>query len=152
MKEPSGPTASVMTYARVAGVLYVALFILGPFVFLFGKATALVPGDPTASAANVLAMEGSFRVGMLIEATIALLEIVLAAILYIIFRPVHRALSMAAAFARLGEAILQGGNLLTSWLVLQVVGGAGAPSAFSPAQLHEMAHDVTAWHVRAGLG
>jgi hypothetical protein len=132
------PTIDIATHARVAGVLYVVLFILGPFVFLFGKAAALVPGDPAASASNVLALGAQFRAGFLIEAVIFLVEIVLAAILYVIFRPVHQALSLAAAFARVGEAIVQGVNLLTSALVLLVLGGTGALSAFSTAQLEAL--------------
>ena len=131
---------SVTRHARVAGMLYVGLFILGPFVFLFGKATALVPGDPAASAANVVAMGAQFRVGILIEAAIVLIEIVLAALLYVIFRPVHHAISLAAAFARLGEAVVQAVNTLTSGLVLLVVGGAGTLTAFTAAQKDAIIH------------
>lgn len=129
---------NIMAHARVAGALYVVLFVLGPFVFLFGKATALVPGDPSASAANVLSMVTQFRVGLIIETAIFLVEIVLAAILYVMFRPVQHALSLAAAFARLGEAIVQGVNMLTSGLVMLVLGGTGALAAFSQPQLEAL--------------
>ena len=61
------------------------------------------------------------------------MEIGLAAILYVMFRPVHQALSLAAAFARLGEAMVHGVNMLTSGLVLLLLGGAGL-GAFSAAQ------------------
>jgi hypothetical protein len=130
--------SNIAAHARVAGALYVVLFVLAPFVFLFGKAAALVPGDPASSAANVLAMGMQFRVGLLIETAIFLVEIVLAAILYVMFRPVHHALSLAAAFARLGEAVVQGVNLLTSGLVLLVLGGVGGLSAFPTAQLEAL--------------
>lgn len=133
------PETHIATLARAAGALYVALFVLGPFVFLFGKATALVPGDPAASAANALALEPQFRVGLLIESVIFSVEIVLAAILYVMFRPVHHALSLGAAFARLGEAVVQGVNMLTSGLVLMVLGGAGTLAAFSTPQLQALA-------------
>lgn len=136
----NSPT-NIAAHARTAGVLYIVLFVLGPFVFLFGKATALVPGDPAASAAKVLAMGGQFRAGMLVEAAIFLVEVVLAAILYTIFRPVSRTLSMSAAFARLGEAVVQAVNLLTSGLVLSLLGGAGAAlAAFSTAQREALGH------------
>lgn len=124
--------------ARVAGVLYLMLFVLGPFVFLYGKAGALVPGDAAASAVNVRALETDFRAGLVIESVIVLIEIVLASILYVIFRPVHQALSAAAAFARLGEAIVQGGNLLTSWLALSVALGGTGLAAFTVAQQEAM--------------
>jgi hypothetical protein len=134
------PSINIKLHARVAGVLYLVLFVLGPFVFLFGKATALVPGDPAASAANVVAMGTGFRVGMLIEVAIFLVEIVLAAILYVMFRPVQQAVSLAAAFARLGEAMVQGVNLLTSGLVLFMLGGTGALAAFPTAQREALAY------------
>jgi hypothetical protein len=51
---------------------------------------------------------------------------------------VHQALSLAAAFARLGEAVVQGVNMLTSGLVLLVLGGAGVLAAFSTAQLEAL--------------
>jgi len=121
--------------ARVAGVLYVVIFALAPFVFLFGKAAALVPDDALATAENITRTTPQFRLGMVIESVIVLVEIVLAAILYVIFRPVSPLLSLAAAFARLGEAVVQGVNLLTSILVLLVLGGAGYLSVFSTEQL-----------------
>jgi hypothetical protein len=144
MADPGIPSMSIdrriSRYARVAGALYIVLFVLAPFVFLFGKAAALVPDDPAATAENVAAMGTQFRLDMLIEATIFLVEIILAALLYVIFRPVHHAISLAAAFARLAEAIVQGVNLLTSILVLLVLGGAGYAAVFTTPQLEALAH------------
>jgi hypothetical protein len=134
------PLTNIAALARTAGILYIALFVLGPFVFLFGKATALVPGDPAASAAKVLAMGTHFRLSLLVEAAIFLIEVVLAAILYTMFLPVSRTLSLSAAFARIGEAVVQAVNLLPSGLVLLFLGGAGSLAAFSPEQREALGH------------
>jgi hypothetical protein len=85
-------------------------------------------------------MGTSFRVGFLIETAIFLIEIVLAAIIYVMFRPVHLALSLAAALSRLAEAIVQGVNLLTSGLVLLILGGGSALAAFSNSQLETLGY------------
>lgn len=138
MHNVTGSNTSVAKTVRVAAVLYLVLFALGPFVFLYGKAAALVPGDAAATAANVLRMGTQFRLGMVIESVIFFVEIVLAAILYEVFRPVSPILSLAASFARLGEAVMQGVNLLTSILVLFVLGGAGYMSVFATEELNAL--------------
>jgi hypothetical protein len=126
---------SPRVYARTAGVLYLILFILGPFAFFLGRTSVVVPGDATATAANVMASESVFRIGMVAESVIVLIEIVLAAILYVLLRPVSQPLSLAAAFARLAEAIVQAVNLLTSVPALLLLGGAGYLTVFEPDQL-----------------
>jgi hypothetical protein len=126
---------SPRVYARIAGVLYLILFILGPFAFFLGRTSVVVPGDATATAANVMASESVFRIGMVAESVIVLIEIVLAAILYVLLRPVSQPLSLAAAFARLAEAIVQAVNLLTSVPALLLLAGAGYLTVFEPDQL-----------------
>lgn len=123
-------------YARVVGVLYVVLFILGPMVFLGGKGAVFVAGEPAATAANVQAMGQGYRLGMGIEAVIFLIEVLLSGLLYVMFRGVNAAVSFAAALARFGEAAVQGANLLTSALVLGVAGG--TLTAFDPAQRDQL--------------
>lgn len=118
-------TISPKRLARTAGLLYLVIFVMAPFAFLLAKESLIVAGDATATAANIVESESMFRLGMTAEAAIFLVEIVLTAVLYVLFRPVSRPVSLAAAFARLGEAVVQGVNLLTSVLVLTVVGGAG---------------------------
>jgi hypothetical protein len=125
---------NIQRHARTIGVLYVALFVLGPMVFLGGKGAVLVAGDPTATAANVRAMGTGYRLGMGIEAVIFLIEVVLAGLLYVLFRPVQPALALAASLARFGEAAVQRANLLTSALVVGVAAGGGVLASFSPAQ------------------
>lgn len=120
-------------YARVVGVLYVALFILGPLVFLGGKGAVFVLGDAAATAENVRTMGQGYRSGMGIEAMIFLIEVLLSGLLYVMFRRVNAAVSLAAALARFGEAAIQGANLLTSALVLGVVTD-GVFAVFAPEQ------------------
>lgn len=131
---------NIQRHARVVGALYVVLFVLGPFAYLLGKAAALVPGDPAATAQNLLALGGQIRTGLAIEAAIFLIEVVLAAILYTMFRPVHHALSLASAFARLGEAVVQAANLLPGVLLLYALTEPAYREAFAPAQLQALAH------------
>ena len=121
--------------ARVAGALYLVIFAIAPFAFFIAKESLIEDGDAAATAANIAESETLFRLGMAAEAIIFLIEIVLAVVIYVLLVPVSRTLSLAAAFARLGEAIVQGVNLITSALVLTIVGGAGYLAAFEQDQL-----------------
>jgi len=124
--------------ARIAGVLYLIIFIVSPFAFLIGKSSVLVPGDAAATVNTILASESMFRLGIASETIVFLVEIVLAAILYNLLKPVNPAVSLAAAFSRLAEAIIQAVNLLPSILILLLVGGEGYLTVFEPNQLDSL--------------
>lgn len=121
--------------ARVAGGLYLIIFIVAPFAFEFGRTSVVVPGDATATVNNIMASESVFRIGMVAESIVVLVEIVLAAILYVLLKPVNKALALAAAFSRLAEAVVQAVNLFTALPGLLFLGGAGYLTVFEPAQL-----------------
>ncbi len=100
----------------------------------------VVPGDAATTAANIADSEALFRWGLAGEATIVVIEIVLAGLLYALFRPVSRAVSMAAALARAGEGVVMAaGNLVTGVLTLVMVGGAGYLTAFGIEQRDALA-------------
>lgn len=130
---------SVRRRARLAGILYLVIFVAGPFAFMLGRTSPVVAGDATATAANIVESDTMFRVGMVAETIVVGVEIVLAAILYVLLRPVSRSVSLAAAFARFGEAIVQAVNLVTGGIVLLLLSGAGYLAAFDSAQLDALA-------------
>ena len=120
--------------ARFAGVLYLIIFIASPLAFIVGKGGLLVPGDATATAENIMASESLFRIGIASETVVFLVEIIMAAIFYVLLKPVSPMLSLAAAFSRLAEAVVQAVNLLPSILVFLLVSGSGYLTVFEPEQ------------------
>ena len=124
--------------ARIAGILYLIIFIVYPLAAFIGKESVLVSGDATATVTNMMASESLFRIGIAGEVIIFLVEIVLAGILYELLKPVNPALSLAAAFSRLAEAIIQAVNLLPSILALILVSGAGYLTIFDSSQLNAL--------------
>jgi hypothetical protein len=106
--------------ARLAGILYLALALLGPFSVMYVPSQMLVPGDGAASMAHVLDQQGLFRAGMVVDALVFLIEIVLTVLLYRLLESVHRTLSMMAAFARLAMTVIQGANLGISLVTLRL--------------------------------
>jgi hypothetical protein len=126
---------SIGKTARRAGLLYVAIFVLYPLAALVGRSSLVVSGDAAGTAANLVADEALFGWGMVGLSVVICIEVVLAALLYAIFRPVSRSISLAAAFARLGEGVVMAINLFTGFLALLAAGGAGYLAAFSREQL-----------------
>lgn len=129
---------SPRAYARVVGALYLLIFFVGPFAFFMGRTGVVVPGDPAATVETLLASETMFRLGIVAETVIVLVEIVVSALLYVLFRPVSRPLSLAAAFARFAQSILQAVNLFTAVPALLLLGGAGYLTVFEPALVNAL--------------
>jgi hypothetical protein len=125
---------SPQVYARIVGALYLLIFFVGPFAFFMGRTSIVVPGDAAATVANLMASESMFRLGMVAETVIVLVEIVVSALLYVLFRSVSRPLSLAAALARFLQAAVQAVNLITAVPALLLLGGAGYVTAFAPEQ------------------
>lgn len=129
---------SPRTYAKITGVLYLLIFFLGPVAFFMGRTSIVVPGDPAATVDNLMASEATFRLGMVAETFIILIEIVVSAILYVLLRPVSRPLSLASALARFAQSVLQAVNLFTALPALVLLGGAGYLTTFEPDQLNAL--------------
>ncbi len=142
----SGPTevathtakTSPRTLARIVGVLYLVIFVLGPFAFFLGRTSVVVPGDPTATVNNLMTSGTMFRLGMTAETVIILIEIVVSAILYVLLRPVSRPLALASTLARFAQAVLQAVNLSTAVPALLLLSGAGYLAALGSDQLNAL--------------
>jgi hypothetical protein len=104
---------------RTAGVLYLLLAILAPFSMMVVPSRVLVAGDAAATAARLAANPGLFRAGMLVDVAIFSIELVLTALLFLLFEHVSRPLALAATFARLSMAVLQGLNVAVSAAALR---------------------------------
>jgi len=150
---------SLKKTARMAAVLYLIITVFAPFSMLYVPSTLIVPGDGATTASNILASEGLFRLAIVSDAVVFLLEIVLVVMLYVLLKPVSQTLSLVAAFARLAMTIVQGMNLLNYFAALLLLSGAGYLTVFEPDQLHALvllflnAHETVAliWGLFFGL-
>lgn len=129
---------SLKKTARITGVLYLLLIVFAPFSMLYVTSTLVVPGDAAATAANIIASEGLFRLSIVSDSIVFLIEIVLVVMLYVLLKQVNKTVSLVAAFSRLGMTIVQGVNLLNHFVVLLLLSGAGFLAAFDPAQINAL--------------
>jgi hypothetical protein len=97
-----------------------------------------VPGDATATANNIMASEGLFRVGIAGDLIMIMCDVALALIFYVLLKPVSNSLALLAAFFRLAQAATLGINLLNLLIVLQLLSGAGYLTVFGTDQLHAL--------------
>lgn len=125
--------------ARVAGLLYLIIIVAGIFAEFFVRQSLVVPGDATATAGNIMAAEGLFRIGIAADLIMIMSDVALALMFYVLLKPVSNLLSLLAAFFRLGQATILGINLLNLFFVLQLLSGADYLTVFGADQLHALA-------------
>jgi len=124
--------------ARIAGLLYLIIIMAGIFAEFFVRQSLIVPGDATATADNIMASEGLFRVGIASDLVMIMCDVALALIFYVLLKPVNNSLSLLAAFFRLAQAAILGINLLNLFFVLQLLSGAAYLTVFGADQLHAL--------------
>jgi hypothetical protein len=135
---PQATSAGLTRHARAAGVLFLILLVCGPFSMLYVPATLIVSGDAAATADNVAANQSLLDAAIVCDVLVFLTEILMAAVLYTLFRAVSPTISMAAAFARLGQAGIMAVNLLGYLVVALLVGSAGFLAAFDTDQVNAL--------------
>lgn len=95
-----------------AGLLYLAIILCGLSAELAVRGPMIAPGEAQATAANILAAETRFRIGLLLDLGMALTDAGLAVLLYLLFRPVHAGLALAAMVFRLVQTAVLAANLM----------------------------------------
>lgn len=79
--------------ARLAGLLYLPVVFLGPFVLLYVPGKIFAPGDVSATVANLLAHESLFRASIVIGMVSQLFFVASVLALYQLLRDVGRRLA-----------------------------------------------------------
>ena len=128
--------ASPRFQARMAGV-FAWITTTAAFAEIV-RSRLVVYGDAAATAHNILAHELLFRLAFAGD-VIATLYIAYALLLYNLFRPVNRSLSLLAAFFSLVGCAIGAFNCLFHLAPLVVLGGAPSLSAFNVEQLQALA-------------
>ncbi len=116
---------------RLAGGFYLLLFVAGIVAEFAIRSQLIVPGDPTATAAEIAAAEGLFRWGIAADLIMIISDIALALLFYELLKPVSRLLALGAALFRLAQATALGINLLNLFIGLSFVTGAEGLSALA---------------------
>lgn len=132
------------TAALVAGVGLAVMAVLGGFANFAAIVSLIVPGDAARTAANIAAAPAMFWAGVASFIIVAMLDVLVAAALYVLFRSVSPRLSALAGWLRTVYAVLllvAVGQLVNGFALL------GDPAAAQPV----LESFTTIWVLGLGL-
>jgi hypothetical protein len=132
-------SASIQTYARIAGVLFLLSFVAGGFGEVYVPSKLIVSADAAATAMHIRASGSLFRMGFAAYLVEGMCDVALTLILYVLLRPVRKDLALLAAFFGLVGTALFGVAELFYFAALLLLGGANYLKTFSPDQLNSLA-------------
>ena len=130
------PTKNI---ARMAGAMYLAIIVLGISSEAVIRSGLIIPGDAGTTAANILSSKALFRASFAADSLMLFADVGVAVLLYLLFAPAGRGLSLAAAVFRMTQAAILGMNLLNLTTALGVLENAGLAGTLTSSQVQELA-------------
>lgn len=131
-------TVSLNPRARITGVVYL-LYFLTAILGVVALKGLVVSNDAAATAANLLAHESSFRLGLALGLISIACYIAVTALFYELFKPVNRTISLLAAFFSLVGCAILAFSTVFQLAPLVVLGGNRSFSSFNLDQLQDLA-------------
>ena len=130
---------SVRTYTKIAGVLMLLSFAGGGLGEAYVPSRLIVGGDAAATVENLKSFEIMFRLGFAGYLVEACCDVMLALIFYVLLKPVHRYVSLLAAFLGLIGTATFASSELFYFAPTLLLGGGSYLKTFSPDQLNALA-------------
>jgi hypothetical protein len=131
---------SPRTLARVGGALYVFIIVAGVFGELFVRDALIVSGNAGATAANIAAHEGLWRLGIAGDLAMHIADLPLLLIVYLLVRPVSASLALLVVLFDAVQTAVLVATKLQLMLPLFLGSGASYLGAFDPAELDALAY------------
>jgi hypothetical protein len=129
---------SPQVYARIGGVLYLMIIVVGFCSEFFVRDKLVVAGDVTATANNIAASESLWRISIAGELTLLVCAVALTLILYVLLRPVNKNLALLAVLFNIVEFPIEAVSKLCLFAALFLSGTADYLKAFEPHQLQAL--------------
>jgi hypothetical protein len=127
-------------YARIAGVLYLIIIIVGALGQIFIRGRLIVPGDAVSTAGNLLASQSLWRIGIAGDLLMHIFDIPLMLTLYLLLKPVNNNLAVMAVLFNLIQTAVLVVNKLNLLLPLFLLGNAEYLKVLEPQQLQAFAY------------
>ncbi len=124
--------------ARLAGALYLVLMVAAMFAEAGVRGSLIVPGDAAATARNILAQEGLFRLGGAADLLSFVCDTALTGLLYGLLKPAGPGMALQAAIFRIVYSALAASLTFSLFVVPAILHGTGL-GAFTPPQVQALA-------------
>ncbi len=131
---------SPKSLARIGGALYVFIIVAGIFGEAFVRDALIVSGNAAATAANVAAHEGLWRLGIAGDLAMHIADLPLLVILYVLMRPVNRDLALLVLLFDAVQAAVLVASKMNLLMPLFAGGDASYLKAFTPEQLQALSY------------
>ena len=136
----SSPRAlSPQNLARAGGALYLVIFAMAA-LGLYLQSKLIVVGDAAATASHIMNAQLQWRASIAAETVTFLCDIPLAAIFFILLRPVNEPVALIAALFRFAEAVMGCMIVILHAVPLMLLGGATFLRAVPMNQLQAYAY------------
>ena len=126
-------------YARIAGFIYLFAMALGIFSQVFVLGRVVVPGDAAATASNIVASEGEFRLGIAVDVVTFVSDVVIAWAFYELLKPIDKSLALLGAFLRIADGSILAVTTFSGLITLRLLSGVDYLQAFDTSQLQSLA-------------
>lgn len=109
--------------ARLAGFFYLVIIVCGVWSEGFVRSMLVVPGDASATVSQITQSAGLLRASFAADTFMALSDVAVGALLFMLLKPVSLALAVAAFAFRLTQAAVLAMNLLSQHVALMLATG-----------------------------
>ena len=123
---------SPQRYARIAGIIYLAIILLGMFGELYVRGTLVVPGDAAATSAAISASPLLWRAGIASDLLMQVLDVPVIVIFYYLLRPVSGSAALYSTLINLVQTAVLVMNKLNLIVPLFLLEKSSYLTAFSP--------------------
>ncbi len=130
---------STQKTARIAGLMYLLVIVLGIFAELYVRSSLIVRGDAAATANNIIASESLFRIGFVSDLIMITCFLFLALALYKLLKPVNKNQALLMVLFVLVCIPIMCLNMLNHFVALLLLSGADYLTIFEADQLHALA-------------
>ena len=131
---------SPQVYARIGGILYLLIIIVGALGEIFIRGKLIVPGDAMSTANNIMASQSLWRIGIAGDLLMHVCDIPLMLIFYVLLRPVNKNLALLAVLFNLIQTAVLVANKLNLLMPTFLLGNADYLKTFEPDQLAALAY------------
>lgn len=138
--KPKNFESSPQFYARIAGLLYLVIILMGLFAEVFVRNKLFIPGDATATANNIIHADFLWRLGISADLIMQLCDLPVMIILYYLFKPVSKKLALLNLSFNLIQTAVLVANKLNLLAALFLLGDGTYLKSFTPDQLHSLAY------------
>jgi hypothetical protein len=128
---------------RIIALLILLLILCGIFAQGFVSNRLIISGDAAATARNILANQGLYRLSFTIFLIEMVAQVAQTALWYVLLRPVNRSIAVSVAFIDLAGGVIKTFArvfyIVPLWALLSTAGGASPLHGFTSEQVESIA-------------